>query len=102
MVEALSRIVVPEDANPVMFVRSVQKEALQISFSEEELSTEGRNHNKPLFIRAEVMGKKTSCVMVDDGSSISVFPLKILARLGMKATDLDPSSITIKAYDDNK
>ena len=34
MVEALSKIVVPEDANPAMFVGSVHKEALQIYFSE--------------------------------------------------------------------
>ena len=40
--------------------------------------------------------------MVDDGSSINVCPLKILTRLGLKATDLDPSNMTIKAYDDSK
>ena len=102
MVEALSKILVPEDANPVIFVGSVHKEALQISFSEEGLPAKGRNHNRPLFIRAEVRGMKTSCVMVDDGPSISVCPLKILARLGIKATDLDSSNMTIKAYDDNK
>lgn len=57
MVEALSKIVVTEDANPAMFVGSVQKEVLQaINFSEEELPAEGRNHNRPLFIRAEVRG----------------------------------------------
>ena len=56
----------------------------------------------PLFIRVEVRGRKTSYVMVDDGSSISLCPLKILSRLGMKATDLVPSSMTIKAYDDSK
>ena len=102
MVEALSKIIIPEDANPVMFVRSVQKEALQIAFSDEELPAEGRNHNRPLFIRAEVKGKKTSCVMVDDGSSINVCPLKILTRLGIKSTDMNPSSMTIKDYDDSK
>ena len=63
---------------------------------------DGRNHNRPLFIRAKVRGKKTSCVMMDDGSSINVCPLKILSRLGMKTTDLSPSNMTIKAYDDSK
>ena len=29
-------------------------------------------------------------------------PFKILAMLGMKETDLDPSSMTIKAYHDSK
>ena len=43
MVEVLNKIVVSEDANPTIFIRSVQNEALQISFSKEELPTEGRN-----------------------------------------------------------
>ena len=73
-----------------------------ISFSEEELPMKWRNHNKPLFIKAEVSSNKTSCVMVDDGSSINICPLKILSRLGMKTTDLSPSNMTIKAYDDSK
>ena len=102
MVEALSKIVVPEDANLVMFVRLVQKEARQIIFSDEELPAEGRNHNRPLFIRAEVKGNKTSCVMVDDGTSINVCTFKILERLGIKLTDLNPSNMTNKSYDDSK
>ena len=55
-----------------------------------------------LFIRADVRGKKTCCLMEDDDSSINVFPLKILSRLGLKMTDLSPSDMTIKAYDDSK
>ena len=100
--EAPSKIVIPEDASPAMFVGSVHKGTPQITFSDDELPAEGKNHNRPLFIRAEVMGKRTSCVMVDDGSSINVCPLKILARLGVKPTDLNPSNMTIKAYDDSE
>ena len=40
--------------------------------------------------------------MVDDGSSINVCLLKFLARLGIKPTELSPSNMTIKAYDDSK
>ena len=82
MVEALGRVMVPADAEPIEVIGSVQKHDKQaLIFTEEELPMEGRGHNRALFIRAEVKGKKTSCVMVDDGSSINVCPLKILLNL---------------------
>ena len=46
-----------------------------ITFYDEDLPLEGRNHNRTLFIPDEVNGKRTSCVMVDDGSAINVCPL---------------------------
>ena len=103
MVEALGRIMVPADAEPTEVIGSVQKHDKQaLIFTEEELPMEGRGHNRALFIRAEVKGKKTSCVMVDDGSSINVCPLKILPTLGLQLESLTPSGMTIKAYDDSK
>ena len=85
MVEALGRIMVPADAEPTEVIGSVQKHDKQaLIFMEEELPMEGRGHNRALFIRAEVNGKKTSCVMVDDGSSINVCPLKNLPKLGLQ------------------
>ena len=46
-----------------------------ITFSDTDLLVEGRNHNRALFILAKVKGKRTSYVMVDDGSTINVYPL---------------------------
>ena len=103
MVEALGRIMVPDDAEPTEVIGSVQKHDKQaLIFTEEELPMEGRGHNRALFISAEVKGKKTSCVMVDDGSSINVCPLKILPKLRLQLESLTPSVMTIKAYDDSK
>ena len=85
MVEALGRIMVPAEVEPMKIIRSIQKQNKQaLIFTEEELPMEERGHNRALFIRAEVKGKKTSCVMVDDGSSINVCPLKILPKLGLQ------------------
>ena len=78
MVEALDRIMVPADAEHTEVIGSVQKHGKQaLIFTKEELLMERRGHNRVLFIRAEVNGRKSSCVMVDDGSSINVCPLKI-------------------------
>ena len=73
-----------------------------VVFTDDDLPLEGRDHYKALFIRAEVKGKLTCCVMVDNGSAINVCPLKILPKLELTETDLKPSEVVIKAYDDTK
>ena len=72
-----------------------------ITFSDADLPVEGRNHNRALFIPAEVKEKITSYVIVDDGSTINVCPLQILPNLGVKVEELTKSDLVIRAYDDN-
>ena len=59
-------------------------------FFGEDLPLEGRDHHRALFIKAEVRGKMTCCVMVDNGSAINVCPLKVLPKLGLAVADLKP------------
>ena len=73
-----------------------------VVFIDEDLPLEGRDHHKALFIKVEVKGKLTCCVMVDNGSAINVCPLKILPKLGLTEDELKPSEVVIKAYDDTK
>ena len=72
-----------------------------IVFTDNDLPLEGRDHQKALFIKVEVKGKLTCCVMVDNGSAINVYPLKILPKLGLIVADLKPSNIVIKACGGN-
>ena len=72
-----------------------------ITFSDEDLPMEGRNHNRALFISVEVRGKRTSYMMVDDGFVINVCPLQVLPNLGVKVEELTKSDFIIKAYDDS-
>ena len=58
-----------------MVARITKNKQGVITFSNADLPVEGRNHNRALFILAEVKGKITSYVMVDDGSTINVCPL---------------------------
>ena len=62
---------------------------------------EGKNYNRALFIPTEVKGKRTSYVMVDDGSTINVCPLQILPNLGVKVEELMKSDLVIRSYDDS-
>ena len=70
-----------------------------IAFSDYNLPLEGRDHHMALFIKVEVKGKMTCCVMVDNGSTINVCPLRILLKLGLAMVDLKPSEVIIKAYE---
>ena len=54
-----------------------------IIFFDDDLPLEGRDHYRALFIKAEVQGKMTCCVIVDNDSAINVCPLKILPMLGL-------------------
>ena len=73
-----------------------------VVFTDEDLPLKGRDHHKALFIKAEVKGKLTCCVMVDNGSAINVCSLKILPKLGLTEDELKLSEVVIKAYDDTK
>ena len=75
---------------------------MAIFFTDKDLPLKRKDHYRALFIKAEIKGKITCYVMVNNGSSINVCPLKILPRLGLTATDLQPTDMIIKAYNDTK
>ena len=84
-----------------MVARITENKQRIITFSDADLPEEGRNHKRALFIPAEIKGKRTSYVMVDDGSAINVCPLQILPNLGVKVEELTKSNLVIRAYDDS-
>ena len=84
-----------------MVAKATENKQDVITFSDEDLPVEGMNHNRALFIPAEVKGKRTSYVMVDDGSAINVCPLQILPNFGIKIEELTKSDLVIRAYDDS-
>ena len=103
VVQVLHERKVSTNTTPQQLVSSLmQKPEGAIMFTDEDLPLEGREHYRPLFIKAEIKGKMTCCVMVDNGSAINVCPLKILPRLSLTVADLKPSDVIIKAYDDTK
>ena len=84
-----------------MVARITENKQGVITFSDVDLPVEGINHNRALFIPAEVKEKRTSYVMTDDGSVINVCPLQILPNLGVKVKELTKSDLVIRAYDDS-
>ena len=102
LVKALTKMNIQTNATPeAMVAKITENKQGVITFSDTDLPVEGRNHNRALFIPAEVKGKRTSYVMVDDGSAINVFPLQILPNLGVKVEELTKFDLVIRAYDNS-
>ena len=73
-----------------------------VSFSDSDLLLEGKTHHRPLFIQVIMRANKTSCVMVDDGSVINVYQLRLLHKFRISVVELEASNLIIRAYDDSK
>ena len=102
LVKALTKMNIQTNATPeAMVAKIIENKQGVITFSDADLPVEGKNYNRTLFIPAEVKGKRTSYVMVDDGSTINVCPLQILPNLGVKVEELTKSDLVIRAYDDS-
>ena len=102
LVKASAKMSIQTNATPeAMVAKITEKKQGVITFSDADLPVEGRNHNRALFIPAKVKGKRTSYVMVDDGSTINVCPLQILPNLGVKVEELTKSDLVIRVYDDS-
>ena len=90
LVRALDDAKIVTNASPCEMIASLMKAPSNaITFSDEDLPPEGRVYNRPLFIQTIVKSKKTSCVMVDDGSAINVCPLRLLHKFGMNVKNIE-------------
>ncbi|XP_050889100.1 uncharacterized protein LOC127094288 [Lathyrus oleraceus] len=73
-----------------------------LSFSNEELPEEGRNHNMALNISINCMNDLLSSVLVDTGSSLNVMPKSTLSRLSFQGAPMRSSRIIVKAFDGSR
>src|ERR1051325_395791 len=73
-----------------------------LSFSDEELPEEGRDHNLALHISMIFQSDSLSNVLVDTGSSLNVMPKTTLARLSYKGTPMKFNDIVVRAFDGSR
>ena len=73
-----------------------------LSFSDEELPEEGRNHNFALHISMNCQTDSLSNVLVDTGSSLNVMPKTTLARLSYQGMPMKSSGVVVKAFDGSR
>jgi hypothetical protein len=73
-----------------------------LSFSDEELPEEGKNHNLALHISMNCQSDALSNVLVDNGSSLNVMPKTTLARLSYQGAPMRHSGVVVRAFDGSR
>ena len=73
-----------------------------LSFCDEELPEEGRNHNLALHILMNCKEDALSNVLVDTGSSLNVLPKSTLSKLSYQGAPMRYSGVIVKAFDGSR
>ncbi|XP_050895516.1 uncharacterized protein LOC127102154 [Lathyrus oleraceus] len=73
-----------------------------LSFYNEELLKEGRNHNMALHISMNCVSDTFSNVLVDTGSSLNMMPKSTLSRLSFQGAPMKGNGIIVKAFDGSR
>ena len=81
-------------------IRSINRE-LTISYSDKDLTKKGKHHNDSLHITVDSMEKRIPMVLIDDGSSLNMFPLKTASCLGLSIGDFMSTDQHVRAYDNS-
>jgi hypothetical protein len=104
LIKQLSTASVPTDLSPEDMTATIGSITMQrsLSFSDDDLPRYGANHNYALYITVEIQEQQVPLVLIDNGSTVNVCPLRTVTKLGYKATDFTPSSLAIRAYDDTR
>ena len=64
----------------------------------EKLSMEMTRHIKPLYVRTHLNGRPVSKVLIDNGSTVNVMPLRILRALGRSINDLIETEVAVFSF----
>lgn len=73
-----------------------------LGFNDDELPSEGRNHNKALHISIECVDTALSRVLVDTRSSLNGLPKNSLSKLSIEGLVMKPSSLIVREFDGSR
>jgi len=73
-----------------------------LTFTDEEIPTEGRGHNKALHVSVKCLDHVIARVLIDNGSSLNVMPKTTLGKLPCEGIHMKPSAMIVRAFDGSK
>ena len=73
-----------------------------LTFTEEEIPTERRGHNKALHISVKCMDHVLARVFIDNGSYLNVMTKTTLDKLPCDEAHLRPSTMIVRAFDGSR
>ncbi|XP_070025287.1 uncharacterized protein [Nicotiana sylvestris] len=74
-------------------------ESHKITLHEDEFPPEGLSHNRALHITMRFEDKFIARVLIDRGSSLNIFPLTTLKRLGKGLHEIRAGTMNVNAFD---
>ncbi|RDY05867.1 hypothetical protein CR513_10238, partial [Mucuna pruriens] len=95
---------VPQDITPAKFGVIINNISTShhLSFSEDEVPSEGRSHNQPFHIAVKCGNYMIARVLIDNGSSFNVMPKATLDKLYCSDAALKNSLVVVRAFDGSK
>jgi len=73
-----------------------------LTFTGEEIPTEGRGHNKALHVFVKCLDHVIARVLIDNGSSLNVMPKATLGKLPCEGIHMKPSAMILRAFNGSK
>ena len=73
-----------------------------IVFSNDDVPPEGSDHTPPLYIFVGCSGRRIPYVLLDNGSTLNVYPLATAIAIGYVPSDFSPSIHIVRAYDNTQ
>ena len=100
LVKALGQIRLDTATTPerLIHILTIDKDTC-IIFSNDDLPLEGSDHVRPLYIDVACSSSQVSSVLLDNSSTINVYPLVIAIALGFFLANFGPFTQTVRAYD---
>ena len=73
-----------------------------LTFTDEEILTKRRGHNKALHVSIKCLDHVIAHVLIDNGSSLNVMPKATLGKLPCEGIHMKPSALIVRAFDGSK
>ena len=93
MIQALSQIRIETTTTPKGLIHIMTANSTTcIVFSDDDLPPEGSDHTRPLYIIVGCSGHRVPFVLLDNGSTLNIYPLATAIALGYASSDFGPST----------
>ncbi|XP_057969465.1 uncharacterized protein LOC131158617 [Malania oleifera] len=104
LLKLLNQAYIPQDISVEKFSHVIGglSATNYITFSDEEISLEGRGHNQALHISVKCKDHMIARVLVDNGSSLNVFPMTTLQKLPVDPSYVKQNNLAVRAFDETR
>ncbi|KAJ8431969.1 hypothetical protein Cgig2_026995 [Carnegiea gigantea] len=99
IMEELNKIDMSSDTMSEEMIASIITSTVTITFNSEDLPLRGIAHNNTLYLNTTCLQKHVPLSLLDNGSVVNVYPLRIVKRWGIRANKLSTAPTHLRAYD---